>query len=49
MARREGQPIPTLMRSAPPNCALLKYFINNIQILLKSSEYLSTGSELQTN
>lgn len=49
MARCEGQPIPALMRSAPPNRALLKYSVNNVQDLLKSSEYLSTVNELETN
>ena len=49
MARCDGQQIPALMRSAPPNCALLKYIINNVEVLLKSSEYLSTVSELKTN
>jgi hypothetical protein len=28
---------------------LLKYLINDVQVLLKSSEYLSAGSELKTN
>jgi hypothetical protein len=47
MARCEGQPIPAWMRSTAPHPALLKYFINNVQVLLKSSEYLSIGSELE--